>query len=455
MPFDTQPAPAGAPGRNAALKLVGIAVMTLVMIVPLLLIASLVDERRSYAYEAAANVAQGWGGQQTIVGPFIAIPYTIPEQRNESGLVVMSPQRGEFVTLARTLDVKATPSVEERARGIFRIPVYASDLELAGSFVRPDTRGFPEGTEFDWPRARLAVGISDVRGLSGDVALIWNGAGGAAFNPGTGISSFYQGVQTPIALPEGETAFTLKLRLRGTGRLAFVPSAEVFSATVSSPWPHPSFDGAYLPETREIGAAGFNAVWRVSHLARTLPQTWNNADAVSVENSAFGVTFYQPVDFYQLVDRSLKYAILFVGLAFLVFFLIETVTGARIHVVQYLLTGAAQVIFYLLLLALAEQIGFGFAYLAAAVACILLTTVYAGAILGGRLRALAVGGALTVLYGLLYTLLNEEDYALLTGAVASFLALALTMFLTRRVDWYGAQANAVAAIQPGEPDPSA
>lgn len=451
----TTPAPIGASGRNAALKLFGIGIMTIIMIVPLMLIASLVDERRSYAYEAAADVAQGWGGQQTIAGPFIAIPYVIPEKRSAAGALISDAQRGEVITLAKTLEAKASPAVEERARGIFRIPVYAGEIEMTGSFVRPDTHAFPEDTIFEWNRARLAHGVLDVRGISGDVALDWGGKTGPAFNPGTGVNASTQGVETGVVLNDGETRFTLKLRLRGTGRLAFVPSAEVFSASVASAWPHPSFDGAYLPETREISDAGFKAVWRVSHLARTLPQAWDNNEQVNVEGSAFGVTFYQPVDFYQLVDRSLKYAILFVGLSFLVFFLVETVTGARVHVVQYLLTGAAQVVFYLLLLALAEQIGFALAYLAAGVACVALTTVYAAAILGTRLRALAVGGALTVLYGLLYTLLNEEDYALLTGAVASFLALALTMFLTRKVDWYQAQASAAAAIQTPEPQSNA
>lgn len=450
MPIETtQPPARSAPGRNAALKLLGIAAMTLVMVVPLILMSSLVDERRSRAYDAAADVAQGWGGQQTVTGPLIVIPYAVPERRDAGGAILQQATRGQIVTLAKTLEVKATPIVEERRRGIFTIPVYTTDLAFAGSFVRPDTHLFPDGTSFDWGRATLALGIGDVRGISGAVALVWNGGTEAVFGPGTGVNAATQGLSTPVAFGEGETKFTLTLRLRGTGRLAFVPSAESFSATIASPWPHPSFDGAYLPESREIGETGFKAVWNVSHLARTLPQSWDNAEQVNAEGSAFGVTFYQPVDFYQLVDRSLKYAVLFIGLSFLVFFLVETVTGARIHVVQYLLTGAAQVIFYLLLLALAEQVGFGIAYLAAAIACTGLTAIYAGAILGTRSRALAVGGALTVLYGLLYTLLNEEDYALLTGAIASFLALALTMFLTRKVDWYGAQS--AAAIAPPEP----
>jgi inner membrane protein len=434
------PRPSGPDGRNAALKLLGIGVLTLAMIVPLLLIASLVEERRQYAAEAAASVAQGWGNSQTIAGPMVVVPYVIPERRDSEGRIVAAAIRGEIVTLAKTLEAKASPTVEERRRGIFSIPVYVTDIELTGSFARPVLRGMPPETLFDWKNARLAVSVGDVRGIA-DVSLTWAGADGLAFDPGTGVTAMNPGVQTAVAFPTGDTAFTVKLRVRGTGRLAFIPAAESFSASISSAWPHPSFDGAYLPDSREIGEAGFNASWRVSHLARSLPQVWDNADtSVASYTSEFGVTFFQPVDFYHLVDRSLKYAILFVGLSFLAFFLIETVTGARVHVVQYLLAGAAQVIFYLLLLALAEQIGFGFAYLAAAIACVGLTTMYAGSFLGTRARAAALGGALTLLYGLLYTLLNEEDYALLTGAVASLAALALTMFLTRKVDWYRAQA---------------
>ncbi|BCW87458.1 Inner membrane protein CreD [Alphaproteobacteria bacterium SO-S41] len=435
------PPPQGTGGRNAGLKLFGIVLMTLVMAVPLVMISSLVDERRSYAGEAAANVAQGWGGSQTVAGPFLVVPYAVPEKRDERGALLSDAVTGEVVILARTLEVMATPAVEERTRGIFRVPVYAADLELAGVFAPPELRGMPAGAVVDWARAHLALGVGDVRGISGDVALSWNGAEGGDFSPGTGVSAAYSGIQTPVTVGSGEMPFKLTLRLRGTGRLAFVPSAESFTASVTTAWPHPSFDGAYLPETRDIRADGFSAVWRVSHLARPLPQVWFNADNVSTGPAEFGVTFYQPVDFYQLVDRSLKYAILFIGLSFLVFFLAETVTGARIHVVQYLLAGAAQVIFYLLLLAFAEQIGFSPAYLIAAAACVILTALYAGPVLGSLKRGLAVAGALIVLYGLLYTLLNEEDYALLTGAVASFLALAVTMFMTRKVDWYQAQAH--------------
>jgi len=435
-----KPQRAGPDGRSAALKLLGIGALTLAMIIPLLLIASLVEERRQYAADAAAGVAQGWGGSQTIAGPMIVVPYLIPERRDPEGRLTANAVRGEIVTLAKTLEAKASPTVEERQRGIFAIPVYATDINLTGSFARPILRGLPPETIVDWANARLAVSVGDVRGIA-EVSLTWGGKGGYAFDPGTGVNAMISGVQTSVAVPASGTAFTVKLRIRGTARLAFVPAAESFSASMASAWQHPSFDGAYLPDTREVSDEGFNAAWRVSHLARSLPQMWNNADTnVSIYGSDFGVTFYQPVDFYQLVERSLKYAILFIGLSFLVFFLIETVTGARVHVVQYLLAGAAQVIFYLLLLALAEQIGFGFAYLTAAIACIALTTMYAGAFLGNRTRAIVLGGALTLLYGLLFTLLNEEDYALLTGAVASFAALALTMFLTRNVDWYRAQA---------------
>lgn len=435
-------APGG--GRDAALKLIGIGALTLMMIIPLMLIASLVDERRDFAREAAESVAQGWGGPQVVSGPYLIVPFAVPEQRDANGAVLTMASAGEMIVLPKALDATAVPGVEERARGIFRVPVYAADITLAGSFVRPDFPQLPRSAVIDWEAARLALSIRDVRGLSGDVALDWNGAGGATFASGTGINAMPLGIQTTAVPATGETPFKVSLRLRGTGRLAFVPVGETFTARIASPWQHPSFDGAYLPESRDIGETGFNAVWKVSHLARSLPQTWVNGQSINDTASEFGVTFFQPVDFYQLVDRSLKYAILFVGLSFLVFFLVETVSGGRIHVVQYLLAGAAQVIFYLLLLALAEQVGFAAAYLAAGLACTALTTLYTASVLQSSRSALAVGIALTVLYGLLYTLLNEEDYALLTGAIASFLALALTMFLTRRVDWYEAKATLAA-----------
>lgn len=435
-------------GRASGFKLVAIAFLTMVMSVPLLMILSIANDREEYARAARQSISQGWGGEQRVIGPFLVVPYKVPEEVDGSGRVVSAATSGEFVVAPQNLSILAEPKTETRSRGIFDVTVYTGTVEMTGAFPNLQSlREIVPSAVLDWTQARVGVGISDVRGISGDVLLNWAGKDVNAFEPGSSIGGIMTGVRTklPTVDPAADAAFKLTIPLRGLGRFSFVPVGKAFTAQVRSAWPHPSFDGAFLPETRTITADGFDATWKVSYLAQQTPQTWINKEtSYPASYEDLGVSFYQPVDFYQLVARSIKYAVLFVGLAFLTFFLIETVAGARLHIVQYLLAGSAQVVFYLLLLALAEQLGFAAAYFIAAVACIALTSLYVWSIMRSLARGGIVAFALSVLYALLYVLLNEEDYALLTGAVAIFLALALTMFLTRRIDWYGTPAETAA-----------
>jgi inner membrane protein len=247
------------------------------------------------------------------------------------------------------------------------------------------------------------------------------------------------GIQAPLGLSGAQDlSFDTNLTLRGSRELSLSPLGRRTVASIQSAWPSPSFFGAFLPTERKIGVEGFEASWIVPYLARGFGQSFETTDEALQQllTPAFGVRFYQPVDHYQLVQRSLKYAILFVALAFLVFFVVETVSPRRLHVVHYALVGAAQVLFYLLLLSLSEHIGFARAYIAGAAATIGLTSLYAISALASKSRAGVLCLVLSLLYGLLYIILNAEDYALLIGSTLLFVALAATMFVTRKIDWY-------------------
>jgi inner membrane protein len=226
----------------------------------------------------------------------------------------------------------------------------------------------------------------------------------------------------------------------GSRELSFSPLGRRTTAGMASEWASPSFFGAFLPTDRKVGKNGFSASWVVPFLARGFGQSFQTSDdaAAAILTPASGVRFYQPVDHYQLVERSLKYAILFIALAFLVFFVVETVSPRRLHAVQYALVGAAQALFYLLLLSFSEHIGFANAYLVASAATIVLTGLYAVSALANKLRAAVLTAILAALYTLLYIILNAEDYALLIGSSLLFVALAATMYVTRKIDWYRA-----------------
>jgi inner membrane protein len=127
---------------------------------------------------------------------------------------------------------------------------------------------------------------------------------------------------------------------------------------------------------------------------------------------------------------------LFIVLTFSAVALTEVLSTRRVHPVQYALVGLALALFFLLLLSLSEHIAFGQAYAAASAACVALLAFYARHMLGSWRAGLAFGAGVALLYGLLWTLLRMEQWALAIGSALLFAVLAAAMVLTRRIDWY-------------------
>lgn len=441
-----------AAARAPGLKFLLVALITIAMPVPLFFIFIALMDRQDNARTAEADIARGWGGAQMIGGPVLAVPYVVTEStRSAEGAVTVTDVRRLAVFLPKTLTADISSQTQVRSRGIFNVNVYNADVVLQGVFERPNFAEFGfTPKSIAWDQAQLLVSISDLQGLSENVSVSWGDARtNVAFRPGLapelGVGS--PGINARVALTAdgGDVPFDLTIKLRGTRDLQLSAAGGETVVTAKGNWPHPSFQGTFLPTARTISAQGFTASWRVPHLARNLPQAMPNGEAIvgGLMGASFGVAFVEPVNFYLLVERALKYALLFIGLAFLSFFLIETLSGARLHAVQYLLIGGAQVVFYLLLLSFAEQIGFNLAYLVAAAATVLLISAYAWSALKSSSRGMIVFAVLSVLYALLFLLLKQEDYALLIGASAAFAAVAVTMYVTRNVDWYQSARPAV------------
>lgn len=437
-----------APMRNGrvrqsspGLKLLAVVVLTVLMVVPLFAINMALSDRESRAAEAAGDIAQGWGATQTVAGPVLFVPYEVQVESKIDDKAVVTTDRNEAVILPSQLSVRAKVDTEKRWRGIFEVPVYTSNIDMQADFSPSAMKAaFPDTAKVLWNEAYTAVLINDPRGISGNVFLRVNGRD-AAFQPGIGtMAKSASGMHAALGLTAAPTNLNLAahLGLRGSQELSIAPLGQQTAATMQSRWPDPSFFGNFLPAERHVTPQGFEAKWTVPYLARGYAQEFRTAsDAMPMlTSSLFGVKFYQPVGFYQLVERSLKYAILFVGLSLLVFFVTELVSAQRLHVIQYTLIAAAQVLFYLLLLSFAEHIGFGLSYLAAAIATVGLTTAYAWSAFASRARAGVLAVLLGVLYASLYVILRQEDDALLIGAVLLFTALAATMYATRTMDWY-------------------
>ncbi len=442
---------AAAPAQRRSLrdsvlfKLVVIGALMLALLIPLAMVRGLISERQMRHDQTATEVANSWGMQQTLGGLVLRIPYRV-RGKDANGKEQIWTAQALF--LPEDLLVAGKIAPERRTRGIFEVAVYRADLHWKGTFRRPSFAAWGiDEEDVLWDEAELAFGVPDMRGLRRGVKVAWAGQE-LELAPGGAIEGMWtRGLRTPVpdlaAAEAGRIyAFAFDLTLDGSRSLAFLPLGKQTTVKLSSPWPDPSFVGAYLPESRRVGEAGFEATWSVPYFGRSYPQQWRSTEASKVapqdalDASAFGVDLFLPVDAYQKTERSLKYGLLFLLLTFLTFFLYEVFNPFSLHPLQYLLVGSALCLFYLLLLSISEHAPFAVAYAVASAATVGLIGGYSAAILRGRLRALGTAAALAALYGYLYVLLQAQDYALLLGSVGLFAILALVMYVTRRIDWY-------------------
>jgi inner membrane protein len=333
-----------------------------------------------------------------------------------------------------------------RKRGIFEAILYRAELKMEGSFTNVDPGQFKTEQEGKplWEQAFISVAISDMKGVDNALKMKVNDQE-IFLLPGVELKGFSSGVHASV---KGAGAgkplhFSLNLAVNGSGALNFVPVGLRQNVNLTSTWASPSFGGAILPKNSQVTAKGFEANWEGSYYGRKYPQAWTQLGSGSVlsETSAaeaqFGVRFLNVVDHYRSVERAIKYGILFILLIFMVFFLFELVTKLRVHVFQYILVGAALCLFYLALLSLSELMSFGLSYLAAALACALMVSLYSLNILKSGIRTITLGLGMLLTYGFLYVILQMEDYSLIAGTAGLFLSLGAVMYATRHVNWYG------------------
>jgi inner membrane protein len=432
-------------GRDPLMtKMFFVGFLVLVLLLPIEWIRGIIEERQARHAAVKQELAGTWGGRQILSGPLLVIPY-LEHWKTKEGETKARTCFGYF--LPEALRVDATVDPETRRRGIFDVILYRLTLHVSGRFARPDLSEWRVPAEdVLWDGAGLSLGIPDLRGVEAEPALRWDGEQ-LTFQPGVGEVDLYaSGMHAAIRnlrdAALGTHDFAFDLALAGSEELSFVPSGKETEVTLSSSWPDPSFSGAFLPTERAVDSRGVRAVWKVSYFGRPYPQRWRRGDTVAsslaqqTTASAFGLRLLDPVDFYRMSDRAVKYATLFVVLTFLGFGLFEILDRRRIHPVPYLLVGLALCLFYLILLSVSEELGFGAAYAIGTLATLALIAGYATKVLGGPRRGAAMAGLLAGLYGYLYVLLQLEDFALLLGTAGLFGILASVMYLTRNLDWY-------------------
>lgn len=405
---------------------------------PLMMVRELINERVDYRSEVVDAIEQSTSGSQKLAGPLIAIPITETLTRMENQKEVNYQRSWVYYWLPESLAVTGKQTVESRRVGIYSGQVWHNALQIKASFD-PLRLAALRKTNIVLGQPLLVVSVGDARGIGAIHAPEVNG-NVLSVEPGLGISGDGAGIHMPMpTLAEDnkplEIAFSLDLN--GTGEFSLVPLGRNSELQLTSNWPHPGFLGSFLPTQREVSAAGYRAHWQSSWFANDMGSYFKDDMEIPWSRlPAFSADVMSLADQYQLTDRATKYAILLIGLTFMAFFVFESLTRRPLHPMQYLLVGLSLVLFYLVLLALSEHIGFTAAWLAASLSGAVMNGIYLQAVLRGWRNSLLFVAALLLLDGVMWFLLHSEDSALLLGTGVLALALSVLMFLTRRVDWY-------------------
>ncbi len=424
--------------------------------IPIFSVWLLVYDRQSQSTEARASIAAGWGGAQVIAGPELSIPFkqtvNTTEQVNGQPVARTATIDRRLILAPSGVDAATSIARDRRSRSIYDVVIYRAQTKGRAMFQLPSdlTKLGVQPGSLQLDRAELRFGVSDARGLSGNPDVRVGGAR-LPLGPGGGSSLVGTGFYAPIDLTKvdpAQLAVDFSYVLRGNGSLAFAPRAGDTAWHVTSNWTNPSFGGEFLPDQRKVGESGFDATYRIGNLAlgRSLLFVDGTEEAKANDSSGQGpqaasIALVEPVDLYSQVNRATKYGFLFVGFTFLAYLLFDIIGGVRVATIEYLLAGAGLVLFFVLLLAFAEVIGFTPAYLVAAAAITGLNTAYSAAVLKSWQRAAVIGAILAALYAVLYVLLSLDAYSLLIGSILLFAALAGTMYVTRRLDWAGSSAE--------------
>ena len=439
--------------RPLLFKFLAIGFLMLLLLIPVGMIGSSIDERRAYSEQVVQDIARSSSYKQTLIGPILVIPYSKQEHywvlNDKKEKVAETRHVTGFLTfLPEVFRLDASLNTELRERGIYSARLYHAKNHVDGSFNLPQQLGIEENFgDYTFAKPYVAVGISDIRGIENSLKLTLNEEI-FAFAPGSELKILGDGVHATLASTSLaglakqalELKFSFELMLQGTEQLQLVPLGKETHITLSSDWPHPNFSGEFLPVERSVSAQGFSARWQTSYFSTNIAEHFSRCveanDCNAFRQRLLGVKLIDPVNQYVKTDRAIKYALLFIGLTFASFFLFEILKRLQIHPVQYGLVGVALALFYLLLLSLAEHIGFMLAYWLSSGACVLLIGFYVSFVLQSFSRGVGFAIGLSLLYALLFGLLSAEDYALLMGALLLFMLLGVFMMLTRNVDWY-------------------
>ena len=414
------------------IKAAVIGALLLLMLIPLALVKGTVRERLDYKKEAEAKITKSWGQEVLAAAPLLNVPYK--KLVKENGRDVYKSAWHKYTPAKLDANIEILPQV--RYIGIFKVPVFTAKVKMKGYFASP-ARADVAG-----PAAFITLEFETLKGIASTPVLAWNGKQTEFENAleGEAMRSGEYGdalkmLATPAPGKNERMDFEISFDIRGSNSISFAPLAKDNKFTITSSWPSPNFLGGFLPDERKVDKSGFSAVGKVNSLSSGI--------AAYVEGykgalPLITVSLMFPVDNYRNCERALKYGILFIALTFLACFVFEAAGKMPVHPFQYILVGLAMAVFYLLLIALSEFIGFARAYLTAAAATVGLITAYAryGVLKHKGPKVWYAAAGLGALYIYLYVLLQLEDLSLIFGTAGLFAGIAAVMYATRNINWY-------------------
>lgn len=430
-------------------KIIMVGFLTLILLIPLQFVKSLIEERSVRQKEVVSETSEKWGEAIYFYGPILKIPYKqtsevvefdaktnvqVKKYVTETKLAYFFPEE-----LKNTTDVTMVKPLQ---RSLYKSNVFNAQMDFTGSYVFPNFKINSIADEnILWDKATIQIRTTNLKSIKSQVNLKL-GDSIYRFEPtqnkqNDSLSTLETGLVNLQSLRENKKQnFTFNINYNGSKMIHFAPIGKTTSAKMTSNWPSPSFSGNFLPndKNKKINAKGFEAEWEVLHLNRPFPQQ-SFETLPNVKPHAFGVDFITTVDEYQQNERASKYGFLVIGLTFLIFFLIQSISKINIHIFQYSMIGLALIMFYTLLISITEHSSFTLAYVVAGASVIVLISLYSISILKNKKFPTFISISLTFLYTFIFVIIQMEDYALLVGSIGLFLILAAVMYFSRKIDW--------------------
>lgn len=435
--------------QSNTFRLMLIGILTLVLLIPLFLVQNLVEERKDRQMSVVNEIAGKWGREVFFYGPILKIPYKLYSDKNKNSFEIQYayffPEELKNVSNVKT---------EVKKRNNYESVVFNATMDFSGSYIVPDfsQKGIPN-EDISWDRATILIRTTNLASIKNGVT-IKIGAKDYAFEPiydhQDNDSNYYDNNEMPNEVASLETgfinyqefltnsSFSFTIQYDGSKRIAIVPIGKTTESQLTSNWANPSFTGNFLPYEKQITSEGFNASWKVLHINRPFSQQ-SFGTLPNISQYTYDVDFIIPVDEYQQNERATKYGFLVIGLTFLIFFLIQSISKIRIHIFQYSMIGLALILFYTLLISITEHSSFSFAYILSSLMTVGLIALYSISILKSKKFPAFIAASLVALYGFIYVIIQLENYALLVGSIGLFTILAIVMYVSRKVEWSAAE----------------